>query len=38
MDEQAFARFTPAFMRKITISGDRHFKPEQVQEVEGICL
>lgn len=38
IDEQAFARFTPAFMRKITISGDRHFKPEQVQEVEGICL
>ena len=38
MDEQAFARFNPAFMRKITISGDRHFKPEQVQEVEGICL
>ena len=38
MDEQAFTRFSPTDQNTVTISGDRHFKPEQVQEVEGICL
>lgn len=33
MDEQAYCRFSPIFARKITISGDRWFHAEQVQEV-----
>ncbi len=38
MDEQAFTRFSPTDQNTITISGDRHFCCEQVQEVESICL
>lgn len=38
MDEQAFTRFSPTDQTTITISGDRHFCCEQVQEVESICL
>lgn len=38
MDEQAYCRFTARYMRRITITGDRHFNPEQVQEVEAVCL
>lgn len=38
MDEQAFTRFSPNDQNTITISGDRHFCCEQVQEVESICL
>lgn len=38
MDEQAFTRFSPTDQTTITISGDRHFRCEQVQEVESICL
>lgn len=38
MDEQAFTRFSPHYARRVEISGDRHFKPEQIQEVEAICL
>jgi len=38
MDEQAFTRFSPTDQNTITISGDRHFSCEQVQEVESICL
>lgn len=38
MDEQAFTRFSPIDQNTITISGDRHFNCEQVQEVESICL
>ncbi len=34
IDEQAYCRFSPQYARKITISGDRWFRPEQVQEVE----
>lgn len=37
MDEQAYCRFTARYMRRITITGDRHFNPEQVQEVEAVC-
>lgn len=37
-DEQAFCRFTPQYARKLTVSGDRHFTPEQVQEVEAVCF
>ena len=37
MDEQAYCRFTASYMRRITITGDRHFNPEQVQEVEAVC-
>lgn len=33
-DEQAISRFAPIFGRKITVSGDRWFRPEQVQEIE----
>ena len=38
MDEQAFTRFSPTDQNTVTISGDRHFCCEQVQEVESICL
>lgn len=38
MDEQAFTRFSPTDHNTVTISGDRHFCCEQVQEVESICL
>lgn len=38
MDEQAFTRFSPTDQNTVTISGDRHFYCEQVQEVESICL
>lgn len=38
MDEQAFMRFSPTDQNTVTISGDRHFCCEQVQEVESICL
>lgn len=38
MDEQAFTRFSPTDQNTITICGDRHFRSEQVQEVESICL
>lgn len=38
MDEQAFTRFSPTNQNTVTISGDRHFSCEQVQEVESICL
>lgn len=38
MDEQAFTRFSPTSQNTVTISGDRHFCCEQVQEVESICL
>ena len=38
MDEQAFTRFSPSDQNTVTISGDRHFCCEQVQEVESICL
>lgn len=37
MDEQAFTRFSPTDQNTVTISGDRHFCCEQVQEVESIC-
>lgn len=33
IDEQAICRFTPQYARKIAISGDSRFHPEQVQEV-----
>ena len=38
IDEQAFARFTPTSFNTIIITGDSHFRSEQVQEVESICL
>lgn len=38
IDEQAFARFTPTSSNTIIITGDSHFRSEQVQEVENICL
>lgn len=38
MDEQAFTRFSPTDQNTVTICGDRHFRCEQVQEVESICL
>ena len=38
MDEQAFTRFSPTDQNTVTISGDRHFCCEHVQEVESICL
>lgn len=38
IDEQAFARFTPTSSNTIIITGDSHFRSEQVQEVESICL
>ena len=38
MDEQAFCRFTHQYARQIVISGDRHFNPDQIQDVEALCL
>ena len=38
IDEQAICRFSPQYARKITISGDRWFRPEQVQEIEVLGL
>ena len=38
MDEQAYCRFTARYMRCVTISGDRYFNPEQVQEIEAIGI
>lgn len=38
IDEQAFARFTPTSSNTIIITGNSHFRSEQVQEVESICL
>ena len=38
IDEQAFCRFTPQHSRQVTISGDRWFRTEQVQEVEAIGI
>lgn len=38
IDEQAFTRFTPTSSNTIIITGDSHFRSEQVQDVESICL
>ena len=38
IDEQAYCRFSTQYASKITIFGDRWFRPEQVQEVEAICV
>lgn len=38
MDEQAFRRFTSSSFRRVTITGDRHFRPEIVQKVEGLSV
>ena len=35
-DEQAIGRFAMLPWRSVTITGDRRFKPEQVQNVEGL--
>ena len=35
-DEQAFRRFTAVFRRKVPVSGDRHFRPGQIQSVEAL--
>lgn len=37
MDEQAYARFTPTFARRVVVSGAPGFSPDQVQDVEAIC-
>lgn len=37
-DEQAFARFTPANSNIVVITGDSHFKTEQVQLVEVLTI
>lgn len=37
-DEQACARFAPAFLRRVTVEGDAYFSPSQIQRVEGIGL
>ena len=36
IDEQAIGRFAMLPWRSVTITGDRRFKPEQVQNVEGL--
>ena len=38
IDEQAFCRFTAGYMRKVEISGDAWFRPEQVQEIYAVCM
>ena len=35
-DEQGYSKFTTTEYRRLIICGDEHFKPEQVQKVEGI--
>lgn len=36
LDEQAFRRFSSARQRVITIWGDKHFKPNQITNIEGL--
>lgn len=36
IDEQACRRFTTSQQRQVTISGDKHFSREQIQNVEGL--
>lgn len=38
MDEQAYCRFAPSYMRRVEIAGDDTFQPEQVQDVEAVCM
>lgn len=38
MDEQAYMQLCPQYFRRVIITGDRHFRPEQVQEVEAISI
>lgn len=37
-DEQAFCRFSPQYFRSVAITGDCSFSPEQVQDVEAVCI
>ena len=36
MDEQMCRKFTIARQKEVTVTGDKHFKPEQIQAVEGL--
>lgn len=36
VDEQIILKFYPACYRKVTVTGDRHFRPEQIQKMEGL--
>ena len=38
MDEQACRRFTTSDCRNIIIYGDSHFKPSQIQSIEGLII
>ena len=38
MDEQACSRFSTEHVRQIAISGDRRFRREQIQQVEGLGI
>jgi hypothetical protein len=36
MDEQMCRKFTIARQKEVTVTGDKYFKPEQIQAVEGL--
>ena len=38
MDEQICRRFTTETAKEVTITGDEHFKPSQVQNIEGLMI
>lgn len=38
MDEQAFTKFIPRVYRRVMVCGDKNFKREQIQKMEGIEL
>ena len=37
-DEQAYSRFSPLMHGDVVVEGDQWFRPEQIQQVEAICM
>lgn len=38
MDEQAYHKFTQPMLRRVKVSGDKYFRREQIQTVEGLVI
>ena len=38
IDEQAYSRFSPRMHGDVVVEGDQWFRPEQIQQVEAICM
>ena len=38
LDEQAYCRFSPRMHGAVVVEGNRWFRPEQIQQVEAICM